>query len=156
MKDKASLLDDSKWGNHFDFATLKLFARYMSNVSYPGGKKIREQGDLEPALFVICEGTVEVVKRVDDEKSETLIALRAGDTVGEMSLVDNRPSAAEIVATTPVKALCLDAKGLEQMAAEQPLAAYRFMRHVAGILSKRLRRMTGLFVEHEAPKAVNG
>ena len=44
--------------------------------------------------------------------------------------------------------MTLDHAGLEGLAEEAPGLAYRFMLSLARLLSKRLRRTSGLLVEH--------
>lgn len=154
--DKASLLDGTKWGNFFDFATLKLFARHMRSVSHPQGKLLREVGDHNFDLVVIVSGKVRIFRKLPDESEDTLITYTAGQTYGEMSFVDGSPTSAYIVTEAPLKALAIAPDELDKLAEEEPLAAYRFMRHVAGIIAHRLRRTTGLLVqahaeEHPAP-----
>lgn len=148
--DKASLLDATKWGNFFDFQTLKIFARSMRSVRHPAGKMLREIGEHNYDLVVIVSGTVRVFRRLPDGTEDTIISYHAGQTYGEMSFVDRSPSSACVIAETPLQALAISPDELDQLVADEPLAGYQFMRHVAGIIAHRLRRTTGMLVEAHA------
>ena len=72
-------------------------ANLMTRIDAPAGKELTHEGGHGQEFIVILEGDVEV-RRGDD-----VIAKRgAGDYVGEISLLDDRPRTATVVATTPV------------------------------------------------------
>jgi tetratricopeptide (TPR) repeat protein len=103
------------------------------------GEVFIEQNAPGRAFFVILEGEVEVRHR-DGAEVHHLAALGTGDHVGEMSLIDDAPNSAEVVAKTNVKALAIDEARFNRfLAGDQEVASriYRvFLKHLADRLRK--------------------
>jgi CRP-like cAMP-binding protein len=64
-----------------------------------------------------------------------------------MALLDQERRSATCMADTDCVMLTLDADGRSRMAADSPVLAYRFMLSLAKLLSRRLRRTSGMLVE---------
>ena len=74
--------------------------------SYEAGEKLIVQGRQADGLHLIASGEVSVV--FEDGVDKTVLAhLRAGEVVGEISLVLRRPSGANVVASVPTVSLHL-------------------------------------------------
>ena len=71
-----------------------------------------------------------------------------GRIIGEMALLDRERRSASCIADTQCQMLALNQDGLERMAREHPAVAYRFMHNLARLLSRRLRRTSGILAEH--------
>jgi CRP/FNR family cyclic AMP-dependent transcriptional regulator len=98
---------------------------------YPEGSRIVKEGSLDSAFFVILEGRARVVR--DDR---TIARLRQGDFFGEISLLDQGPRTASVVADSPVRCLTLAGQDLRQIMEREPRLAVS----IAAGLARRLRR----------------
>lgn len=87
-------------------------------------------------LFVILSGTVNVVVSHPGGKGLVLAALGVGDCIGEMSLLDNEPHSATVVAASQVDALVLTREGFTSCILHNAQMAVSVMRG----LVKRLRK----------------
>jgi CRP-like cAMP-binding protein/DNA-binding CsgD family transcriptional regulator len=77
-------------------------ARKMEKVRYKSGEKLQAENQPWKALYVITEGTAEAFL------DGSLLAERnAGDTIGELALVDDDPFQISLIAKTPVTAFML-------------------------------------------------
>jgi CRP-like cAMP-binding protein len=94
---------------------LSQVARWVVEVQAAPGELLIEQGSMPYELFVIEEGTVDVVR--DDEP---LASLGAGDVVGEIALLARHRRMASVVARTPVRALALHVDALQELTEEMP------------------------------------
>ncbi len=94
---------------------LSRVARWIVEVQAEPGELLIEQGSMPYELFVIEEGTVDVVR--DDEP---LASLGAGDVVGEIALLARHRRMASVVARTPVRALALHVDALQDLTEEMP------------------------------------
>jgi CRP/FNR family transcriptional regulator, cyclic AMP receptor protein len=94
---------------------LSQVARWVVEVQAEPGELLIEQGSMPYELFVIEEGTVDVVR---DE--EPLASLGAGDVVGEIALLARHRRMASVVARTPVRALALHVDALQELTEEMP------------------------------------
>ncbi|WPB55686.1 Crp/Fnr family transcriptional regulator [Xylophilus sp. GOD-11R] len=87
-------------------------ARFISNSvskrSFRRGEALVTRGQRSEALFVLVSGRARVV--IADARGREVIfaSLRAGDPVGEMSLIDGEPHSATVRAETATDTLMLD------------------------------------------------
>ena len=87
---------------------------------YDAGETIIRQGVRGDALLVVLEGDAEVVLRDHDGERRPIGSIGRGAVVGEMSLITQEPATADVVATTPVRALALSAKEFHELAGLNP------------------------------------
>ena len=100
----------------------------------PPGTIILEDGALSREVYLIVEGSVDIVKHHDN--AEIILGQRGpGELIGEMTLLDDRPRAATVRAKTLTLLLEFNETALREALAAQPQLLYRT---VAGI-SARLR-----------------
>jgi tetratricopeptide (TPR) repeat protein len=107
------------------------------------GEVFIEQNAPGKTLFVITAGEVEVRHREGAEVHH-LASLGVGDHVGEMSLIDDAPNSAEVVAKTEVKALAIDEGRFSRLLAADPDMAQRIYRVFLRHLAERLRKTSAM------------
>jgi CRP/FNR family transcriptional regulator, cyclic AMP receptor protein len=119
---------------------LRGIARECSEVHYqPGDVLMRE---LEPGqhMLTIISGTADVVRR-----GTSVATVGPGDAVGEMSLLDDEPRSAAVVATEPVTALVLYRTVFKKVLADNP-----------SMCTKLLLAQTKRLREHDKRAAATG
>ena len=107
-------------------------------VDVPSGGHIIQRGDRSDELFVVLAGRFEVV----DTRSRpevVLDALRPGDVVGEMALVDEAPRAADVRADGEGAVLRWERAGLLRVFEANPKVEAAFWRAVSASMAARLR-----------------
>ncbi|MCP3974367.1 MAG: cyclic nucleotide-binding domain-containing protein [bacterium] len=77
-------------------------ARKSTEVTYPPGATVVEQGDPGDLLCIIVQGTVEVRR-----DGSSVAQMGAGAYFGEISLIDGQPRSATVVAVDDVVLLTL-------------------------------------------------
>jgi CRP/FNR family transcriptional regulator, cyclic AMP receptor protein len=100
---------------------------------------IFREGEPGDAMLLVVEGYVQVLKG-DPSDRVTLGILDRGKTLGEMSLVDRQPRSATCLALHDCMFAALTHAGLERLIGEQPKLGAVLLKHVALMLSMRLRR----------------
>src|SRR5512136_2797564 len=75
---------------------LKVMAGSGKELFYESGETIVEEGTMGVGFYLILDGKVEV-----REGSKTLAVLSKGQFFGEMSLIDEQPRSADVVAVQP-------------------------------------------------------
>jgi len=98
-----------------DAYDLQQVARWVEEVRADPGELLIEQGSMPYELFVIEDGTVEVVR-----DGEPIATLGPGDVVGEIALLGQHRRMASVVAQTPVRALALHVDALQSLTSEMP------------------------------------
>ncbi len=102
----------------------------------PGEMLIR-RGEALDTLLIVLDGEVRVA-------TAPALIRRAGEALGEVSLVDKRPASTDVAAIGTVRALCLSGATLRRRLDADPGFAARFWRGIAILLANRLREaMTG-------------
>ncbi|MBP7920793.1 Crp/Fnr family transcriptional regulator [Rhodoferax sp. TS-BS-61-7] len=92
------------------------------------GSNVVEQGKNSNALFLILAGRAHVVM-TDSKAREVIVAtLKAGDYIGEMSLIDNEAHSATVVADTQMDVLVLGRDDFTRCVSENTAIASAVMR----------------------------
>jgi CRP/FNR family transcriptional regulator, cyclic AMP receptor protein len=99
-------------------------------VEFPAGRQIVRQGEVGTGLFVLTSGRAKVVR-----DGEQIAELVAGDFFGELSVIDQEPRIAQVVAEEPVSCLALASWDFEKVLTDAPSAALTLLRTV----TRRLR-----------------
>lgn len=99
-------------------------------------ERLVEAGQKSNMLFVLLSGMVKVVVHHPSGKEVVLAMLGAGDCIGEMSLLDNQPHSATVVAASQVDVLVLTREGFSSCILHNAQMAVAVMRG----LVKRLRK----------------
>ncbi len=129
--------------------TAEVLAR-MSRRRFDAEQYVCRQGDSGDSLYLVVDGLVEIWLEEDGGR-ELIARLRAGDAVGEMSLLTGEPRAASVVAAVPTEILELDANTFAGLLAEHPVVLH----NVALILIERQKLANEqILLRHERGEAV--
>jgi CRP-like cAMP-binding protein len=101
---------------------------------FPAGEALVREGDFGDELIVIVEGTVRVTK-LYDETERFLRNYGAGDHIGELAVLRDRPRAATVVAEGDVRGLCIGGEALRAILQERPEAAMAMLATLAERIS---------------------
>ncbi len=104
---------------------------------YRNGEILCREGDKGDHMFIIQQGTVEVVTSKSGRETNLAI-LDEGALIGEMALFEKEPRSATVRAVGEVRALTVDKKNLLRRVSEDPTLAFRVIR----TLSSRVRRLS--------------
>jgi CRP-like cAMP-binding protein len=119
-----------------------VFIRPLLNEhTYPQGAMILQQGEPNATVYFIVSGDVRVQKHSDDESQgeREIATLHAGDSVGEMELIDIQSCAASVVCLTEVHVITLSNRDLYILSHEHPAIYTMIIMNLARDISRRLR-----------------
>jgi hypothetical protein len=117
---------------------LERFAGFVEAEKVPQWSVIVKQGDPGDTMYFILEGELRV--RINVLGKETILAtLGAGDFFGDVSLFDQGPRSADVVANSDSLVVKISAAAFEKLAQEAPEIATPFLRAVGRTLSARIR-----------------
>jgi CRP/FNR family cyclic AMP-dependent transcriptional regulator len=125
-------------------------AERIDSVRMPAGSTVFHHGDPGDAMYVVCEGEVEMFFKNDTGERILLETARRGDFFGEISLLDGGPRTASAVVTKDLEALTVDRGDLDEFLRLRPAATMDFM----GAIGRRLRETTRL-LRHTASRNIN-
>ncbi len=101
---------------------LKLIAKLSQERKFESGHAIVTKGEAGIGFYLILEGAVEV--RSD---GKTLSKLGPGQFFGEMSIIDNQPRSADVVAIEASRVLILSAWSFKTLISDNPKIALKMM-----------------------------
>lgn len=110
--------------------------------SYRADAIIAKQGNPSDELYIIQEGFVEIgIEGAAGAARRAIVHLGSGQTVGEMSFVDQGPRSATVRAISdPTTVIVIAQKDFEALCSEEAHIGYVVIRNIAADLSFRLRQ----------------
>ena len=120
-------------------AELARFAELLREKSYPKGSVILFEDDPGDALFIVRAGRVKVVLVAEDGREVILGLLGSGEHFGELSLIDDQPRSAHVIAMEESTLLVLRRDDFRRRVEQSPSVAWSLLTE----LSRRLRRADG-------------
>jgi len=130
----------------FNDAQLQSFVRYMEIVTLESLAVAVREGEPGDAMFLILEGEcrVRVLRR---GKESILATLKAGDFFGEISLLDEGPRSADVVANERSTLLKISTSSFAKLRREAPALAEPFLHALSQILVGRMRSVNKRYVD---------
>ena len=119
-----------------DLQALEALARPF--VFAPGHVILR-QGEAAQLTFVLAQGSASVVLKLPDGRGVRVATIGAGQTVGEMALLDGGTRSADVVADARVVAYGFSIAELAALGVERPQLLLTIMTNLARDLAERLR-----------------
>ena len=113
----------------------ELFAHELNPVRLAPGDVLFRAGDAADGMYVVLDGTVDVV--VADKVVETSTR---GAILGEMALIDQTPRGATVRARDNSTLVKLDERRFQRVIQQNPF----FATHVMKVLVERIRNMNQL------------
>jgi CRP-like cAMP-binding protein len=113
-----------------------LVAEQMRKVAFKASKTIFSRGDAGRDLFLLMEGRVRLSVFSSDGRTLSFNIVSAGETFGEIAVLDGGVRSADAVALTNVEAMTLSQARVDALLAENP----RVARAAITYLCARLRQ----------------
>ena len=119
-----------------------MFGNYLEYVQVEAGRQVIGQDEQGDFLLIVLDGTV-AVERVQPWGAKARLGeSRAGDVLGEMSLLDAGARFSACTTLTPAKFAVLGAAALDRMMQHEPRLAAAMLAWLARRLSLRLRQVS--------------
>jgi len=147
-KSIAELLDETQWARDFSWNQIVSLSGYFKVYRAAKGTEIFHEGQPEHSLGIIIKGEIDILKNDVKQKATSLARLRAGQTFGEMSLIDDEPRSANAMAVTEVTFLLISRDDFVRLSREKAPLAFVFLWKISRLLSQRLRRTSGQLIEY--------
>jgi signal transduction histidine kinase len=128
---------------------LEQLYRMAETVSIPAGDLVFEEGSLGDALYVVLDGELEVSKRQSGQ-DVVLAVRRAGEFIGEMSLLEQAPRSASVRTLKESRLLMINQAAFETLLSCSPSAHLTMLRTV----TSRLRSTESMLVQSEKMAAL--
>ncbi len=118
---------------------LASLVHYLEVIRFPQFSHIVRQGQHGDAMYVVAQGEVRVLTIVEG-KELILATLSAGDCFGEISLLDQGPRSADIIANKDSVLLRISKAAFDRLVREAPALAVPFLLALSRAVVQRVRR----------------
>ena len=115
---------------------LQRLAEMTREKQYPKGSVVLFEGDPGDSLFIVRGGRVKVVLVGEDGREVILGILGVGEHFGELSLIDQQPRSAHVIAMEDASLLVLRSEDFKRRVEAAPEIAWAMLAELA----RRLRR----------------
>lgn len=109
--------------------------------TYAPGLEIVSQGEQARSLFVLAEGTVEVLESANAEDVPALATLIPPCSFGEVAFFKHSAHSITVRTLTAVRVISIDRAGYDSLLERQSLAAYKLALNVLLKLGDQVRRV---------------
>lgn len=142
------MIDETGLFSGLEWVQIEILTRYMDVYQALPGAVVFREGDPGSFACLLLEGRVDVFKEDHAQQAKNVISLGPGKFFGEMAMVDDEPrSGTAVAAAESVLAVLTKAK-FSRLTQERPALGIRVLGTLAKLLSQRLRRTSGILVEH--------
>ena len=146
-KERATLIDGLPWGARFPWPELQVLAAATCMMKVKKGGVIFKEAHPGDFMALLFEGDVQVFRADPDGVARLMVTVRSGQTLGEMSLVDEWTRSGTAIAITEARMIVLGRAGYDHLCANHPRVALRLMTQFARLISQRLRRASSALVQ---------
>jgi len=133
-------LDQISLFKDLPYDCLEDISKFCARVHFEAGEFLIVEGDsADPDLFILSDGSVEIVSNNSDRISnEIVLSKEQKEIFGEISWLTNAKRTASVRCHDQVDAIRIDGKALMSYLEERPEAGFIITRKVANLLSKRM------------------
>jgi CRP/FNR family cyclic AMP-dependent transcriptional regulator len=117
---------------------LSRLAPLLEPVAWPRGVRVFDMGEVGLELYIITAGRIGISVDPDPTRQVFISELKAGDSLGEMALIDNELRSATAHVLEDTEALALDNEKFQGLLQSYPELSIGMLR----ALSRRLRALS--------------
>jgi CRP/FNR family transcriptional regulator, cyclic AMP receptor protein len=121
----------------FESDELEHLRRALHRTRFQPGDVILQEGNANRALHIVRSGRIRVTRQVQD-REVSLCDLVAGQTFGELSIIEDGVASASLKAVGETEVLSISMNDLAEFLRARPAAAAKFWREIAIDLRRRL------------------
>jgi CRP/FNR family transcriptional regulator len=143
-----SMLKKVKGFEDFGQPELASITRHMQAFRVPEGATISLEGDRNSYFSALIEGSICVYKENTDNENKLLSVISPGRIFGEISVIDDLPYSASLVAESDAVIVRMSRESFRQCVDENAAIGVRLLNLVAQLLCGRLRSASGQLADY--------
>jgi NTE family protein len=136
--DVTGSFNGSSHSSDLDELSLSAFGAGLKRIFLPGGQILFRENEVADSLYIVISGCLGVVVRGNDGHDVLVARIPAGETVGEMGLLDGGIRSATVEALRDTELLKFDKASYEDRLLRDP----RSIHALISLLVRRLRKTT--------------
>ena len=129
--------------NFLNDEQLSLISSLLKVYEFNDGDIIFEEGTMPDNLYLIFQGKTKIIKKIVDNETKVLATLNNGEFLDELSIFDNEPRSASVMAYGDDKIIIysITREELIQLNYNHPDIMNVIMQNIIITLSKRMRKV---------------
>ena len=143
----ARQIRESPLGGDLSDTQCRSLAEVCTALGFETGSMLLEEGHSDDTLYVVSNGSLEVIKPTNAGDTVTLQLLHEGDVAGILGFVDGVAHSAAIRALTNCELIALHRDDLKSLMRDDPDLGFEVMRAVVRAAHRILAKMNSQFVE---------
>jgi CRP/FNR family transcriptional regulator, cyclic AMP receptor protein len=152
LRQQSNLLED------FTLDELATLGAVMRRIEAAPSQVLIEEGEMGDWMLLILQGTVDVTKQimrhnVQGQSTDVVLevsrlaVVRAGASLGEMSMLDSEPRNARCVAIDSVQAAILTRAAVGELIRSEPAVGAKLLVKITQLLAQRLRNTSAQLIK---------
>lgn len=126
--------------SNLDNYAFHVIENYLYFQSLEAGEYLMEEGQHGDFVAFVVLGKLNVIKNDLEGYPKVLTTIKAGDSIGEMALIDSLSRSASVQATEKTGVLLLPKRDFERILKDHPRIGIEMLKGIATLLSLNLRR----------------
>ena len=141
-KNAYRLIQESDFFTGFEDEEAKILSQWMRAYSAETGCVILSEGEKSNRMCVITKGLVGVFKQAPHDEQMRVAELSAGETIGEMGILDDEPFSASVIASEYSIVLMISKQDFEEIVKQHHAIGNKLLWKLGQVLTERLRQTT--------------
>ena len=141
-KNAYRFIRESDFFTGFEDEEAKILSQWLRAYSAEAGCVILSEGEKSNRMCVITRGLVGVFKQASHDEQMRVAELSAGETIGEMGILDDEPFSASVIASEYSVVLIITREDLEEIVRQHQAIGNKLLWKLCQVLTKRLRQTT--------------
>jgi CRP-like cAMP-binding protein len=134
-----------------DTAELNTISEHTHVSRLEPGDIVFKEGDPGDKMYFIVDGTLDVLKTINDQVGKKIAVQAQGGSIGEMAVIGGFSRTATVKACTDATLLTLSRQSLNQICTDTPKIGVKVLMAIARLLSNHLRETSRELLEFIAP-----
>ena len=132
----------SSFFSDFDEGDIELLSRWMKAYSADTGCVVLNEGDKSNCLCIIIKGVINIFKGLPNDEQLKIAEVTAGESIGEMGIIDGEPFSASAIASEDSIVLLITREDFEDIFNQHIELGNKLLWQLARVLTARLRHTT--------------
>lgn len=130
---------------------LSMIAEKMKFITLNAGEVLFHEWDRADFVCFIESGELNVTKKTGADTHEVRAVLKRGRSIGEISIINNFPRSATVVARTDVRLAVFPSAAFEEIVENQKDVAIHILKGLASLLSMNLKKASSRLEDNMLP-----
>jgi CRP-like cAMP-binding protein len=131
-------------------------AEHINFLEIESGEILFREGDKADCVYFVVDGRLDVIKESASGKEGgldrvVLSTLSKGRSIGEMSVIENKPRSATVKARSKATLVALTSEGFDIILEEYPKIGIKILKGISRLLSVNLRKTSSRLADHLLP-----